>query len=294
MREPIPYLQWKERIDAQTPDDCRVGNDFLIVKKPQGTDLVDQPFRLDMTLSVFSRHLALHNRYTYMEYKAQAPCLFTVSPGQIFQLIALSDDAKPCTIIMSEAFSASLFKEYGSFGALHQSIVQQPVINLTRDSQAFTRYLAMLEALLQSPFNTFKLEAVRHLSLAMFYSYSYQLHDISEVTPATKQENLFQQFKTLLRRHYRQEREVAFYASQLCITPKYLSVIVKQQTGQTALACIETYVITECKALLLSTDLTIQQIADRLHFPSQSVFGKFFKRVTGLSPRAYRQQHSHL
>lgn len=294
MREPIPYLQWKERIDAHTPDNCRVGNDFLIVKKPQGTDLVDQPFRLDMTLSVFLATGHCTFMADWVEYKAQAPCLFTVSPGQIFQLIALSDDAKPCTIIMSEAFSASLFKEYGRFGALHQSIVRQPVIDLTCDSQAFTRYLAMLEALLQSPFNTFKLEAVRHLSLAMFYSYSYQLHHISEVPPATKQENLFQQFKTLLRRHYRQEREIAFYASQLCITPKYLSVIVKQQTGQTALACIETYVITECKALLLSTDLTIQQIADRLHFPSQSVFGKFFKRVTGLSPRAYRQQHSHL
>lgn len=116
MREPIPYLQWKERIDAQTPDDCRVGNDFLIVKKPRETDLVDQPFRLDMTLSVFLATGHCTFMADWVEYKAQAPCLFTVSPGQIFQLIALSDDAKPCTIIMSEAFSASLFKEYGSFG----------------------------------------------------------------------------------------------------------------------------------------------------------------------------------
>lgn len=294
MREPIPYLQWKERIDAHTPGNCRVGNDSLIVKQPRETDFIDQSFRLDMTLSVFLASGHCTFMADWVEYEAQAPCLFTVMPGQIFQLITLSDEATPYTIIMSEAFSASLFKEYGSFGSLHRSIVRQPVIDLTHDSQAFTRYLDMLEALLQSPFNTFKLEAVRHLSLAMFYSYSYKLHDISEVTPATKQENLFQQFMLLLKRHYQTEREVAFYASQLCITPKYLSVIVKQQTGQTALACIETHVVTECKALLLSTDLNIQQIADRLHFPSQSVFGKFFKRVTGLSPRAYRKQHTRL
>ena len=53
MREPIPYLQWKERIDAHTPGNCRVGNDSLIVKQPRETDFIDQSFRLDMTLSVF-------------------------------------------------------------------------------------------------------------------------------------------------------------------------------------------------------------------------------------------------
>ena len=57
-----------------------------------------------------------------------------------------------------------------------------------------------------------------------------------------------------------------------------------------ALDFIEQYVITECKALLSSTTMTIQQIADTLHFPSQSVFGKYFKRVTGVSPREYRNR----
>ena len=55
-------------------------------------------------------------------------------------------------------------------------------------------------------------------------------------------------------------------------------------------ALIEQYVITECKALLSSTTMTIQQIADALHFPSQSVFGKYFKHVTGVSPREYRNR----
>uniref|UniRef100_UPI004056736F helix-turn-helix domain-containing protein n=1 Tax=Alistipes sp. TaxID=1872444 RepID=UPI004056736F len=55
-----------------------------------------------------------------------------------------------------------------------------------------------------------------------------------------------------------------------------------------ALSLIEEHVITECRALLSSTDMTIQQIADAMNFPSQSVFGKYFKRVVGVSPKGYR------
>ena len=68
------------------------------------------------------------------------------------------------------------------------------------------------------------------------------------------------------------ERQVAFYAGRLCVTPKYLSAVVRQQTGRTAQACIETYVVTESKALLLSTDLSVHQISDRLIFSSQSIY----------------------
>ncbi|WP_291542444.1 helix-turn-helix domain-containing protein [Bacteroides sp.] len=43
------------------------------------------------------------------------------------------------------------------------------------------------------------------------------------------------------------------------------------------------------KALLRSTNMTVQQIGDELNFPSQSFFGKYFKRLTGMSPKAYRE-----
>lgn len=85
------------------------------------------------------------------------------------------------------------------------------------------------------------------------------------------------------------EREADLrYSGGLCITPKYLSRIIKDITGYTALDYIENYVVTEAKAMLNSTMMTVQQISDSLNFPSQSVFGKYFKRVTGMSPKEYR------
>ena len=105
---------------------------------------------------------------------------------------------------------------------------------------------------------------------------------------ASRQESICSEFIDVLSHNYKEQRDVAFYADRLCITPKYLSQIVKDKIGKTASEVIEEYVIEESKALLISTTMTIQQISDELHFPSQSVFGKYFKRVTGLSPREYR------
>ena len=96
-------------------------------------------------------------------------------------------------------------------------------------------------------------------------------------------------FTELLERHHKKEREIAFYADKMFITPKHLSQVIKDYSNKTALAFIEEYVIAEAKSMLLSTTLSIQQISDELNFPSQSVFGKYFKRVTGKSPTEYRR-----
>lgn len=72
------------------------------------------------------------------------------------------------------------------------------------------------------------------------------------------------------------------------VTPKHLSRTVKAQTGYTAVEWIERFVILEAKVLLKSSNLNIQQIADELNFPSQSFFGKYFKKFTGMSPKEFR------
>ena len=69
------------------------------------------------------------------------------------------------------------------------------------------------------------------------------------------------------------------------------STIIKRVSRKTAAEWIDDYVTLEAKALLKSTNLTIQQISDELNFPSQSFFGKYFKRITGLSPKEYREKN---
>ena len=89
--------------------------------------------------------------------------------------------------------------------------------------------------------------------------------------------------------NFKTQRDIGFYADRLCVTNKYLSTLLKQYTGMTALEWIERHVVLYAKSCLTSTTMSVQQISDELDFPSQSVFGKYFKRVEGLSPKAYRQ-----
>ena len=89
--------------------------------------------------------------------------------------------------------------------------------------------------------------------------------------------------------NFKTQRDIGFYADRLCVTNKYLSALLKQHTGMTALEWIERHVVLYAKSCLSSTTMSVQQISDELDFPSQSVFGKYFKRVEGLSPKAYRQ-----
>ena len=72
----------------------------------------------------------------------------------------------------------------------------------------------------------------------------------------------------------------------LCVTPKHLSATIKETSGRTAGEWIDSYVIIEAKTLLRNTGLTIQEVSAKLNFSNQSFFGKYFKHITGISPRS--------
>lgn len=98
---------------------------------------------------------------------------------------------------------------------------------------------------------------------------------------------LFERFMDMLSKYHQQERTVQFYADKLCVTPKYLSMVVKDFSGKSPSDWIYEYVIAEAKSLLHYSKLSSQEVAFRLNFPSQASFTKFFKQKTGFSPREY-------
>ena len=97
-------------------------------------------------------------------------------------------------------------------------------------------------------------------------------------------------FKQLLCAHCTTERHLAFYASQLCITPKHLTETIRAATGRGAASFIAEAVTIEARLLLQNSALTVTQVADHLHFADQSAFARYFRHTVGQSPTAYRQQ----
>ncbi|MDE6513946.1 MAG: helix-turn-helix domain-containing protein [Muribaculaceae bacterium] len=96
------------------------------------------------------------------------------------------------------------------------------------------------------------------------------------------------EFVRLVRKYFRHEHTVRFYANKLCISPKYLSLVVKEACGRTAAEIIDEYLLLEAKNLLRFSGKNIQQIAFELNFANQSSFGKYFKNLTGLSPSEFQ------
>lgn len=132
----------------------------------------------------------------------------------------------------------------------------------------------------------------------LYLSFSTFLYEVAaigkKIAPlitkqSSRKESLVQSFTSLVKIHFKKQRGLDYYASLLHITPKYLTTTVKEITGKSAGKIIESFVLQEAQMLLENSSLSIAQVTDELNFSDQSFFGKFFKRLTGLSPSAYRK-----
>lgn len=106
-------------------------------------------------------------------------------------------------------------------------------------------------------------------------------------SPAEKQ--VSNQFHSDLLKHFREHRDVGFYAGLACLSPKHFSSVVKHETGHTAAYWIHKQVVAEAKMLLhMRRDLSVQAIADMLGFDEQAAFSRYFSREIGMSPTEFR------
>ena len=97
-------------------------------------------------------------------------------------------------------------------------------------------------------------------------------------------------FHNDLKQHFREHRDVGFYAEKACLSTKHFSTVVKQETGHTAAYWIHHQVVVEAKLLLhIRHDLSVQAIADLMGFEEQATFSRYFRRETGLSPTEFRE-----
>ena len=161
----------------------------------------------------------------------------------------------------------------------------------TEYEEMLTSYARMLLDLEQKEkHDTYSLHEQKLLLMAVTYrlcsifSASFQ----KEGKEMRRKIETFEMLVKLIEENFMRERTVAFYADQLCLTPKYLSVIVKSVCGKTVQQLIFKAIIRRSIYLMKNTNMTIQQIASDLSFPNASSFGTFFKKHTGLSPKNYR------
>lgn len=105
----------------------------------------------------------------------------------------------------------------------------------------------------------------------------------------SRKQVLCHRFMQLVREFGRQEHQVAFYAEKLCISPRYLHQITNQyMQGRSPKELIDEQLTAEIEVLLNQPELSVSEIAERLHFADQSYLTRFFKKNTGKSPKEFR------
>ena len=267
-----------------------VDNDFIIFDNLTYFPVFQYPFKTDVTSVIISLKGCTKGAINMKSFSTKSPCLITLLADQILQYEEISDDFEGLFIVMSKRFSDSLFANVQERQPLFLSAKTYPYIPLSNeDLETLKTYYGMFHKIVNQKDNPHRLEIVKHLTLAFFYHTGSQIHKPAKEEQKSKQELLLERFFDCVQNHYKRERSVDFYADKLCLTPKYLSTVIRQTSGKTAGEWIDEYVVLEAKALLKSTNMTIQQISDELNFPSQSFFGKYFKRIVGMSPKEYRK-----
>ncbi|MDH6359228.1 helix-turn-helix domain-containing protein [Parabacteroides sp. PF5-9] len=153
----------------------------------------------------------------------------------------------------------------------------------------------LMEDLYKDQENRFRNKiAVNYIQNYLLNSYDkiFRFHTQKEIKESDRQNELFKKFVTLVDSNCTKIREVTFYANELSISTRYLTTIVQKNAQLSAKAFIDNCVILEIKLSLHTSELTIQQIADRMGFPDQSYLGRYFKKQTGMSPKQYRKRPS--
>ena len=235
-----------------------------------------------MTIHYNNRDLTLHPND-----------LYTYSPGLPVDVIATSDDFHGLCLIADEHVTIEAPSVHDLVHIAYLPIVQLHEPKQTLPADATQHLIAKMQEIisyLQSD-HIYKGEVLRML-YAIFLLDLQNAQNRAIVHRETPQrvEEIFIGFIRLLPKHFAQHHDIPFYASKLNISPVYLSRVVRQVIGRTVVDYINQMLLMEASFLLRTSQLSITQIADRLHFEDTPSFSKFFLRLKGQSPRAYREK----
>lgn len=222
--------------------------------------------------------------------------------GQKIECLSISDDFSAKVLLIGGDLEKTL--SISDVFLTMFVLDETPVIKVSNTYMSSANlFFEALSRVVQFQDNPYQNECLLSLMRAFFYStgyYLYQAYDFNAKNEelqniairlkAFSEESAVRRFIRLVEKNCRSQRALAFYASKLNYHPKYLSTLIKRQTGQTAQSIIDQYVTLMIKAKLSLSDKSIKEISNELDFPSQSDLGKFFKRMTGQSPIQYRKK----
>lgn len=274
------------------------GDEFYILdaRPDECLDILNHSCRFDGYMFFYFVKGHMKVNVNLMELEMAEGMISINVPGNIIRvndIIGIAQDEVRCVCLaMSKDFAAGLKVELGRLFNDEVSLLDRPGVLLGKtECELAAVIMRHIIAVIKSDIPYKRESVISSLSSMLYILMGAWKSDApaADVEYQSKRSKaIFDRFVALVVEYHTQQRTVGFYAKKLSLTPKYLSKLVKNVTGRSAPEWIDSYVILEAKNLLKYSGVTIKEIVYRLNFPNQSVFYKFFKARTGMTPSEFR------
>ncbi|TJZ60084.1 helix-turn-helix domain-containing protein [Sphingobacterium olei] len=227
------------------------------------------------------------------DFSIESSAISIVPPHTVFSVKHFSNDF--------DAYFLLFKSDFVKKGFVKSEIMEEllfinpdypPIFNLEEKDFNDTRYKFRKikeETENQSPFC---LEVSRLYVLQILYDYNRvcEICLLNADKLINRQYKVMYEFRKLVDKNFHRFKTVKEYADLMCLSSKYVSECVKNQTGVSALTLIQNRIVLEAELLLKYYQLSIKCVSDKLGFASTSTFSRFFKGIKGVSPVHYQSK----
>lgn len=229
------------------------------------------------------------------ELHAEPGDLVICPPKTVVENIMISPESEVKAVGISYEAAQRTYHTPSDTWDILNYLIQHPIVHLDADSgRIISAYYDLVQLKMRHKDAFYHKEIMRSIFNCLYRELCSIVLPLVREEPSeqgfTHGNIICRNFFTLLAESEGRERSVATFADKLCITPKYLSTVIKEATGQTAINWAHQYAMREIERQLKYTDKSIKEISDDMNFPNMSFFGKFVKSRLGVSPTQYRKR----
>ncbi len=265
---------------------------------PTTCGMAQNEYTTDFYTIAFKRVISGSLYYGRTKYDHKGGSMIYIKPGQVIELKNIRLEGSGFTIMFHRDFlngeplhqtiKKYSFFDYETNEALHIS---------PREEEIMWELFRKIETEYNNNQDEYTKEIILgHIEAILKYSQRFYKRQFLNRTELTGK--VISKFNKAIRQYFENGAlqtsglpTVTAIAAQLKMSPHYLSDLLRQETGRSAIDHIHSYLITEAKNLLIGADLTVAQIAYQLGFENPPYFSRLFRKETGISPIAYRKQH---
>lgn len=225
-------------------------------------------------------------------FEIKAGDLYIYPPFSLTYVRSVSDDMQGVIGIADFEFIISSIASV-SDSKQHLYIRAQPCVTLLeKQRKRIEEIIMLIKERLAEPNSLLRTQILSTLTQTICFEILEAYFSGYSIRPSVqiRKDSIFQRFLQNVYTQFKWHRDVKFYAEQQCLTPRYFATVIREISGKTPSEWINILTIAEIKRLLADPDLSIKEITEMLHFTDQSLLGRYFKNIEGVSPLKYREQ----